>query len=99
MLTEISNFLKARIQQFPSSDKILFNNKLIEIRKDNFESIPLSSSPKSIAFIDGGQAEIISAGNFCLSFIRVGALVYQDNKMIKDYQHEFYLLTTAKYQN
>ncbi|MDO8511065.1 MAG: hypothetical protein Q7S55_02765 [Nanoarchaeota archaeon] len=99
MLNKISKELKEKIQQFPSSDKILFNNKLIEINKNNFEQIPLSSSLKSIAFIDGGQAEIISAGNFCLSFIRVGALVYQNNKIIKNQKHEFYLLTTAKYEH
>src|SRR3989344_709988 len=99
MLQKISQELKAKIQQFPASDKILFNNKLIEINQDHFEPIPEKSSPKSIAFLDGGQAEILSAGNFCLSFIRVGALVYANNKKIQDYQHEFYLLTTAKYEN
>ncbi len=99
MLDKISTYLKARIQQFPSSDKIIFNNKFLEINKNNFESIHPPSSPKSIAFIDGGQAEILSAGNFCLSFIRVGAQVYSKNKKIKDCKLEFYLLTTAKYEN
>jgi len=40
MLNQISQHLKARIQQFPASDKILFNNKLIEINPQYFESIP-----------------------------------------------------------
>ena len=98
MLDAISRELKEKIRQFPTSDKIIFNNKLIEVNKHNFEQIPNSSNPKTIAFIDGGQAEILSAGNFCLSFIRVGALVYSDDKKVKDLQHEFYLLTTAKYE-
>lgn len=97
MLNKISQHLKAKIRQFPLSDQILFNNKLIEINKNNFALIPENSSPQSIAFIDGGQAEILSAGNFCLSFIRVGALVYNNNKKIQEVKHEFYLLTTAKY--
>lgn len=97
MLDKISQYLKAKIQQFPPSDKIIFNNRLLEINKDNFQTIPENSFPKSIAFIDGGQAEILSAGNFCLSFIRVGALVYANSHKIKDYKYEFYLLTTAEY--
>ncbi len=98
MLDKISRHLKAKIQQFPLSDQIIFNNKLIEINKDNFQPILENSSPKSIAFIDGGQAEILSAGNFCVSFIRVGALVYKENKKIQDIKHEFSLLVIAKYQ-
>ena len=98
MLKEISTYLIGKIQQFPISDRILFNNKVIEINKDHFQPIPEHSSQRSIAFIDGGQAEIISAGNFCLSFIRFGALVYRDNKIIKNHKHEFYLLTAAKYE-
>ena len=98
MLDKISQYLKSKIQQFPSADKIIFNNKLIEFDKNKFETIGKINNLPSIAFIDGGQAEIISAGNFCLSFIRVGALVYQNNKKIKDYRHEFYLLTTARYE-
>lgn len=99
MLQEISKHLKEKIQQFPASDQIIFNNNLIEIKQNYFQPISEASSPKSIAFIDGGQAEILSAGNFCLSFIRVGALVYFNNKKVKEHKHEFYLLTTAKYEN
>lgn len=98
MLDAISKYLKEKIQQFPSSDKILLNNKEIEINKVNFESIGQNVSSKTIAFLDGGQAEIISAGNFCLSFIRAGALVYQNSKKIKEYRHELYVLTTAKHE-
>jgi len=99
MLSKISQHLKAKIQHFPLSDQLIFNHKLIEINKDNFEPIaPLSvnNSQETIAFVDGGQAEILSAGNFCLSFIRIGALVYLDHKLIKDYKHEFFLLTSLK---
>ncbi|MBI4147110.1 hypothetical protein HY494_00480 [Candidatus Woesearchaeota archaeon] len=87
-----------KIQHFPSSDKILFNNKLIEINKNHFAQIQANSTPKSLAFIDGGNAEILSAGTFCLSLIRVGALIYLNNKKIKEHKHEFFLLTTAKHE-
>ncbi len=99
MLKKISTYLIGKIQQFPVSDKILFNNKLIEINQEHFHPIPESSSPKSIAFIDGGQAEILSAGNFCLSFIRIAALVFRDHKKVQEVKKEFYLLATAKYEH
>ncbi|MEK6809136.1 MAG: hypothetical protein AABY40_00520 [Nanoarchaeota archaeon] len=102
MLQEALRQLKDKISAFSPQDQIIFNNRLIEISKAHFLPITTDSSSKSfspsIAFVDGGQAEIISAGNFCLSFIRVAALVYSNNQKIKEYKDEFYLLTTAKYE-
>lgn len=95
MLAEISRYLHKHLRSLPLKDQIIFNSKLIEINKNNYAPIPEDFFPKSIAFIDGGQAEILSAGNFCLSFIRIGALVYANNIKVKDYKCEFYLLTTA----
>ena len=97
MLKEISKFIKENISAFPEEDKILFNNKLLEVNKNNFLSITEEKEAKRIAFVDGGQAEIISAGNFCLSFIRVFGQVFFGEKREESYQKEFYLLTTAKY--
>ena len=62
MLAKISQHLKEKIKNFSTEDQIIFNNKLIEINQDNFQQIN-GDNGKSIAFIDGGQAEIISAGN------------------------------------
>lgn len=98
MLKEISQYLKNHLSAFPPQDQLIFNNKIIPLNSSHFAEIRRSPH-QTMAFVDGGQAEILSAGNFCLSFIRVGALVYFSNKKIKDYQHEFYLLTTAKYEN
>lgn len=98
MIDEISKHLKQVIAKYSEEDSLVFNNKIIKINKDNFTEIK-ESSGKTIAFLDGGQAEIISTGNFCLSFIRVGALVFLDNKKIRDYRQEFFLLTTARYDN
>lgn len=116
----ISKEIKDNLSNYTSEDNIVFNNKIISINKDNFEMILPSTDTKTIAFIDGGQAEIISAGNFCLSFIRVEAVVFQNNKnrtnplpeglgfepsaishnkKIKNIIKEFYVLSTAKYEN
>lgn len=95
MFLEITKHLKEMISNFKEKDILIFNNKFINIDKKHFSPIEHTNN-STVAFIDGGQAEILSAGNFCLSVIRIGALVYQNNKKIKDYKKEFYLLTTAK---
>src|SRR3989338_3947890 len=99
MLPEISNYLKQKINYFSNEERIIFNGKEYPIQQGNFKSIPLSMQQATIAFIDGGQAEIISAGNFSCSFIRVVALIMKDNKNVKQIQKEFFLVTTATYQN
>ncbi len=95
-MTEISKHLKDRIIGFSEEDKIILNNRAININKENFQQIHLSKENKSIAFVDGGQAVVISAGNFCVSFIRVAALIFKEGKK-ENVKYEFYLLTTAKY--
>ncbi|HLD72689.1 MAG TPA: DNA double-strand break repair nuclease NurA [Candidatus Nanoarchaeia archaeon] len=97
MLEEISKYLRKNISNFPQEDKIIFNNQLIEINKNNFQPIEERREVKRIAFVDGGQAEIISAGNFCLSFMRIFGQVFLGEKRAESYKKEFYLLTTAKY--
>ncbi|MBT6774335.1 hypothetical protein HOA91_03110 [Candidatus Woesearchaeota archaeon] len=98
MLTEISQEIKAMLNQFSTEDNIIFNNKTIRINKDNFQEITADEN-KTLAFIDGGQAEIISTGNFCLSFIRIAAVFFNNNKKINQIKKEFYLFTKAKYLN
>ncbi len=95
MFQKISQEIKETLNSFPEEDAILFNNKAININKNNFQQI-FPAKDKSIAFIDGGQAEIISAGNFCLSFIRVFAQTFNNNKKTKSIKNEFYLFTKAK---
>jgi len=97
MLKIISEELRNLVSSFPKEDQIIFNNKLLRIDQNNFSSITSSQESKTIAFIDGGQAEIISAGNFCLSFIRIGAEIFEKNKRIGSEKREFYLLTKARW--
>ena len=98
MLKDIAEYLRKKVELLSSEDKLIYNNKILAVDRNNFSMISGEVKQKTIAFIDGGQAEILSAGNFCLSFIRIGALVFRDNKKTKDYKHEFYLLTTARYE-
>ena len=95
MLNEISSYIKNQINYFSNDDSLIFNNKVIDINLDNFSSLGINNG-KSIAFIDGGQAEIISSGNFCLSFIRVAAIIFNNGNK-KNIIKEFYLFTKSKF--
>ena len=97
----ITEYLRVIIQKYPKEDQILFNNKLIELKKDNFQILTpqLGEAYKSICFIDGGEAEILKAGNFSLSFIRVAAICFNNNKKKFSHKKEFFLLTTSTVQN
>lgn len=55
----------------------------------NFYEIKPSNSSKRIAFVDGGNAEIISSANFSVNLIRVSYVVYQNNKKANSKKFEF----------
>lgn len=68
-------------------------------------SIPLSDSyfrplvveqSQRIAFVDGGNAEILKAPNFSLQFIRLYATVHENNQRIAQIKKEFYALIVAQ---
>lgn len=99
MIEKISQEIKEVLNSYTEEDNLIFNNKIIKIDKNNFSTINDGNEKKTIAFIDGGQAEIISAGNFCLSFIRVFAQVFKKNKKLDNIKNEFYLFTRAKWIN
>ncbi|PIZ51505.1 hypothetical protein COY27_03340 [Candidatus Woesearchaeota archaeon CG_4_10_14_0_2_um_filter_33_13] len=99
MLNKISQEIKQMINTYSQEDQIIFNNQTININENDFSTIKETETNKTITFIDGGQAEIISTGNFCLSFIRVFAQTFKDNKKTEQKKHEFYLFTKAKWQN
>jgi len=93
MINEISKYLQNHIQT-SEHDAIIFKNKLYQINKDHFSYIQENSHP--LTYVDGGQAEIISSANFCVTFIRVIAVEYPTKKISKK---EFYLVTTARSEN
>jgi len=83
---------------YSAEDHIIFNNTILSTQKENFCSISNNNEEKTIAFIDGGQAEILSAGNFCVSFVRVYGIVFRGNTKVDSVKNEFYLFTKAKYE-
>ncbi len=89
IINSLNNSLKEK------GNYVQFNDpsyKPIKITKDNFHKIKDTESNKKIAFIDGGNTEILKAPNFSLQVIRTYYSVYQKNKKIKSKKQEFYIL-------
>lgn len=65
----------------------------------NFYEIKKLDSGKRIAFIDGGNAEIIGSANFSLSLIRVCYVIYQNNKKITAKKFDIFVFIKAVSEN
>ena len=70
-----------------------------KIDKKNFHEITASATNKKIAFVDGGNAEIIGSSNFSLNLTRVSYAVYQNNKKISVKKFEMLAFIQATSQN
>ncbi len=81
----------------PGNDQVMLRveDKAVEVSKQNFHKIEPVISDKKIAFIDGGNAELISAPNFSVHFIRLAYCIFQKNKRIQSRQQHFYVLATS----
>jgi len=73
--------------------------KAYKIDINNFHQITKSNSDKKIAFVDGGNAEIIGSANFSLNLIRICYVIYQNNKKILTKKLEFFAFINAVNQN
>lgn len=96
IIENIINSLNGSLAE--KGDYAQFNDpscKPIKISKENFHKIKDTKEKKQIAFIDGGNAEILTAPNFSLQLIRIYCCIYKENKRIKSKKKEFYILTNA----
>jgi len=83
IIEEILNTLNKNIEE--KGEYIQFNDpsyKPIKISKDNFHEIKDTNETTKIAFIDGGNTEILKAPNFSLQLIRIYYTIYQNNKLL-----------------
>ncbi len=72
------------------AEKVL--NDEFEVDESRFVEIKRENNGKKIAFVDGGQAELLKAVNFSLQFIRVSALIFENNKKVGKMVEEFFVL-------
>lgn len=88
-----SSIKRAEEEQFPLfSDK---RYKPYKISRENFHEIKPMNSNSKIAFIDGGNMEIMGGADFSLHLARVYCTIYKNNKRIKSKKSEFYVLASA----
>lgn len=92
IITALNNSLTEKGEYAQFNDP---SYKPIKISKDNFHEIKDTESNKKIAFIDGGNNEILKAPNFSLQLIRIYCAIYQKNKRISSKKREFYILINA----
>jgi len=99
-MKEITAEILKNIAQTDSKGlKLIFNKKGIvplEISEKNFHEIERGETSAKIAFIDGGNSEILASSAFSLHIIRVIALVYEHNKRTQIKKKEFKVLVTVK---
>ncbi len=97
MLSDVSNHLHSLFNTFTQNDKILLGNASFQFDREKFQRIGQLSaeSARTIAFVDGGQAEILRAGNFIVSFIRVHAQIFAGLQKKEFLREEFFLITQA----
>ena len=70
--------------------------KPIRISKENFHKIKGTQPNNNVAFVDGGNAEILKAPNFSLQLIRVAYTIYKENKRVESKKHESFVLINAE---
>lgn len=99
MLSLVSEHLRTLVQSFSVADQILLGEAGYSFDPLRFVSLTSSSTVKRIAFIDGGQADIFSAANFTVSFIRVCAQVFAGLEKKETLRSEFFLISSVQRQD
>jgi len=99
----ISEIIKSidSVQNNHQNDKSIFFSdaryQAYPITKESFHEIKNNENKnnKKIAFIDGGNAELIKTQNLSLSAVRIAYSVFENNKKIDSRQFDFYTLTKS----
>ncbi len=101
MLSDVSTQLRSLFTSFTENDRILLGNTSFQFDPEKFQRIVGSSpdSVKTIAFVDGGQAEILRAGNFIVSFIRVHVQIFAGLEKRECLRDEFFMITRAVWKD
>src|SRR3989338_9080238 len=97
IIKKIKEEISKNISQYKDSYPKFSNPfyKPFKISENNFHNFEEKSSNNKIAFIDGGNLEIISSSNLSLNIIRTYYCVYKNNERVKAKRQEFYALVYA----
>jgi len=77
----------------------ILDKQNISVNVSDFKKIVKKELSNKIAFIDGGNAELLKAVNFSLQFVRTGFVIFKDNKKIKSKINEFFVLVYSDMEN
>ncbi|MAG60796.1 hypothetical protein CL619_03340 [archaeon] len=77
MNEEIVAKLQEICRQEDKVDSLLYKGEVLQIDHSRFSEIG-KGELKKVYFVDGGQAELLVAGNFCLQYLRVAAVSFSD---------------------
>jgi len=92
LFDKISNQLESKEASNPYfSDK---NYLSTPIDKNNFHEIK-NTEPKEIAFIDGGNIEIIGNNNFSFQLMRIYFTIYNNNKRTSNKKSDYFVLINS----
>ncbi len=96
LLSRINNRSNLIDEYISFSDK---SYKPIRLDKNNFHKINKTEKNKKIAFIDGGNAELLNLANLSLQLVRVYYNIFNKNKKIDSKRFDFYVLVEAVDKN
>jgi len=98
LVKDLRNFVSKKESR---EDYLLMNSRYvpISIESKHFHNVSaitskLSKSNPNILFVDGGNALLFESAAFCVSFVRVGGIIYSGDKRIKRSLKEFYVLVS-----
>lgn len=105
VIDSVIHTIKQRQQSFFDKNEdvfAIFSGKgytSLKISKNNFnllKNLEKKENNNKILFIDGGNIELFSSPDISLQFIRVYSTIYQNNKRIKCFTKEYYVLISAE---
>src|SRR3989338_977150 len=96
ILKNVMRSLK-NLSALEDGDPIFSGERTYNLDNKNFHEI--AEKDGRIAFVDGGNAEILSAANFSLSFVRVYTCTFDNSKKVSAKRKEFYVLTNAEFDD
>ena len=77
---------------------VVFNNKdfiPLEVSRERFCEIGDTAFKGKVAFLDGGNAEIVRASSFSVNFVRVYYAIYEHARKVLSKRYEFFVLISA----
>ena len=100
MIDEVVKRLKGNVESISFSEQTIspISKKYVSknLKKDFFRPIDIIQSNKKIAFVDGGNTEVISRSDLCVQFVRIFYVVFQGKEKLEKGKYEFFVITRVK---